>query len=204
MTLSLGAITIDELTPIVDGAPSSEAWIEQREIDGRHEIVVVLRGGGAIDAIGVRVRARGARRYLRSGYTSWDGSFFVDVSAARTAPAGDRTTNGYAMTALLPKASGAVVLGFLCHDRFQSRLRFSVEGDDLRIDLETLIDRVPHAADIRSETLVVFAGDEVEESLRMWARLVAAASPLSPRVPERRCSGWCSWYNLYSSLSEPV
>ena len=204
MTLSLGAITIDELTPIVDGAPSSEAWIEQREIDGRHEIVVVLRGGGAIDAIGVRVRARGARRYLRSGYTSWDGSFFVDVEAARSADSDDRRTNGFAMTALLAEGHGAVVVGFLRHDRFQSRLRFSVEGEDLWIDLDTLIDRVPHAGDIRSETLVAFAGGEVEESLRHWAHLVAAASPLPPRVPERRISGWCSWYNLYSSLSEPV
>jgi hypothetical protein len=57
---------------------------------------------------------------------------------------------------------------------------------------------------VAAEEIALFAGAAVEEALRDWARLVARASPLPPRLPERRLAGWCSWYNLYASLSPPV
>ena len=51
---------------------------------------------------------------------------------------------------------------------------------------------------------MLFGDAEVEEGLRRWARRVAAASPLPPRLAARRLTGWCSWYSLYASLDEPV
>ena len=33
---------------------------------------------------------------------------------------------------------------------------------------------------------------------------MAAASPLPPRLRDKRITGWCSWYSLYASISEPI
>jgi alpha-galactosidase len=74
----------------------------------------------------------------------------------------------------------------------------------VEIDIETLVDFVPHDGEIRSEPLVLFDGPEVEPALRRWAQMVTDASPAPPRLPPKRLSGWCSWYNLYASLDEPV
>ena len=38
--------------------------------------------------------------------------------------------------------------------------------------------------------------------MRAWARAVATESPQPPRVRRKRISGWCSWYNLYASITE--
>jgi alpha-galactosidase len=201
VNLALGGIALEGLSPLVDGAVSADARIERRARGDRIELTVVLPHDGTVGSLGLRLTARGARNYLRNGYTSWDGSFFVDATMPSADP---RAGVGHAMTALLPaEGGGTAILGFVRHDRYQSRLRFS-PGDALGIDFETLIDQVPHDGEIRSETLVLFAGDAVEPALRQWARIVAAASPLPPRLSERRITGWCSWYNLYASLSEPV
>ena len=80
-----------------------------------------------IDSLGLRfATVDGVRRYLRNGYQSWDGSFFVEPGTAPgDGPPAKAPTLGFAMTALLPKTDdGAVVLGFTRHDRFQSRFRF--------------------------------------------------------------------------------
>ena len=53
--------------------------------DDHRYLTVVLPRGGAIGSIGLRLRVADVRRYLRSGYTSWDGSQFVD--AGTEAPA---------------------------------------------------------------------------------------------------------------------
>ncbi len=146
----------------------------------------------------------GVGRYLRNGYQSWDGSFFV----APGTPAGDgppakAPTLGFAMTALLPaEGEGAVVLGFTRHDRFQSRLRFGGSAGSLSIDIETLWDRMPHDGRVEAEPIVLAGGGDVEEMLRDWSRRVAAESPLPPLVPERRITGWCSWYSLYAAIDE--
>jgi alpha-galactosidase len=162
-------------------------------------------GERRIGSIGLRLTAGNVRQYLRNGYMSWDGSFFVEPGAARDVAASDlRLTSGHAMTALLPHGGeDATVIGFLRHDRYQSRLRFDI-GGTLTIDIETLIDRVPHTGEIAAEDLVVLRDDDVEGGLRRWASLVAEASPYAPRLPAKRLAGWCSWYNLYASLSEPV
>lgn len=197
-------VDLADFVPLVDGVPEPSARIETEELPHGTILTVVLPRGGRIGSIGLRLGANGVRRYLRSGYTSWDGSFFVDVAAvASGGQSNEKPANGYAMTALLPDGPGAMVLGFLRHDRYQSCIRFQ-PGDPLTIALETLIDRVPHKGEIRSEPIVLFHGDEVEPTLRRWAEMVVDASPLPPRRSARRITGWCSWYNLYSSLDEPV
>jgi alpha-galactosidase len=114
---------------LANGEPDSTARIDHRDTDGRTHLVAGLDARGDLGSIGVRFRASGVRQYLRNGYTSWDGSYFVEPLAAREVAAADPgITVGHAMTALLPAhGAGALVLGFLRHDRFQSRFRFSLE-----------------------------------------------------------------------------
>ncbi|WP_309083729.1 alpha-galactosidase [Chelativorans sp.] len=225
----IGGILLSDLAPLVDGSvpghsltrvsPSAIVWTleDGRSVSmeigaaGKHRRWTMVLSGFAGEArlasLGLRIgRIGNVRQYLRNGYMSWDGSYFVEPDSAREVARADaRLLSGHAMTTLLPRAgSGATVLGFLRHDRYQSRLRFDFEQGPLRLDIETLIDGVPHTGEVRGETMVLFAGEDVEESLRQWARLVAEASPLPPRVPPRRIAGWCSWYNLYASLSEDV
>lgn len=164
-----------------------------------------LEDSRIVDSLGLRFASvTGVRRYLRNGYQSWDGSFFV----APGTPPGDgppekAPTLGFAMTALLPEDNtGAVVLGFTRHDRYQSRLRFGGDAGTITLDIETLIDRVAHVGNIAAEPLILFDGDAVEESLRTWSRAVADDSPLPPRIPTRRITGWCTWYNLYAAINE--
>ena len=204
MRFSISGLRLEDIVPLVDGVPDASARIEMQDEDDHTILTVVLPRGGAIGSIGLRLTAHGVRRYLRNGYTSWDGSFFVDPAAAAAPGADPKMVNGHLMTALLPQeVEGAVILGFLRHDRFQSRVTFR-PGDGIGIDIETLIDRVPHEDEIRSEPMVLFGGAEVEGSLRRWAQLAADASPVPPRIPQKRITGWCSWYSLYSSISEPV
>src|SRR3982751_1334659 len=54
-----------------------------------------------------------------------------------------------------------------------------------------------------AEPLLLLEDDSVEDAFRHWSRVVAAESPLSPRVPHQRITGWCSWYNLYAAIDEP-
>ena len=172
--------------------------------DNVERIQVILEGTAMSPlSLGFRLSASGVRSYLRNGYHSWDGSFF----AAPGSPTGDgppskAPTLGFAMTALLPEnGGGALVLGFERHDRFQTRFRFGGMSESMTIDVETLLDRT---GEVAGETLLLFDGDNVEEALRTWSRFVAAASPLGPRLPASRITGWCSWYSLYASISEPL
>ena len=157
------------------------------------------------DSIGLRFGdVTGVRHYLRNGYQSWDGSFLVAPGTPPgDGPPGKAPTLGFAMTALVP-ASGELtaVLGFTRHDRFQSRFRYGGTVERLAFDVETLWDRVHHAGSVEAEPLILFAEAGLEEALRRWSRAVAAESPLPPRLPPRRITGWCSWYNLYSAIDE--
>jgi alpha-galactosidase len=190
---------------LLNGAPSDLPFeLDVRPDGDRLRIGIGVSGvDETVDSIGIRFDdVRGVRRYLRHGYQSWDGSFFVEPGT----PPGDgpplkAPTLGYAATALLPQ-KGAVVLGFTRHDQFQSRFRFGGTAEHPTIDLETLWDRVPHNGTVATEPLVLFAGDLVEPALREWAGIIAAESPLPPRLPDRRITGWCSWYNLYAAITE--
>lgn len=234
LTLNAGGIVLGDLSPLIDGripacrtpevVAAADGWtVTWRLVAGGGERVTLTIGPLAssegllldlaledarepLDSIGLRIgNAGNVVRYLRNGYTSWDGSYFIELDAARGVIEADpRSLTGHAVTALLSAAGGTAVLGFLRHDRFQTFFRFAFAAGPLAIDVETLIDRTPHAGRVNSETLVLLSGIGVEDTLRRWARLVAAASPLPPRVPRKRIAGWCSWYGLYSSISEPL
>jgi alpha-galactosidase len=153
-------------------------------------------------SLGIRFgEIAGVRAYLRNGYQSWDGSFFVAPGTPEgDGPPGKSPTLGFATTALLPKGGpGAVLLGFERHDRFQTRFHFRGTADLLTIDAETVLDCT---GAVEGEALLLFDGDEVEETLRRWSILVARSSPLPPRVKSPRITGWCSWYSLYAAIDE--
>ena len=221
-------IRLGGIAPLIDGAVATTGppQVSEQEIawpldEGRAVLAVSrdddglrlefrLEGIGARtcpDSVGLRfAEVEGVRAYLRNGYHSWDGSFFVPPGTpAGDAPSGKQPNLGFAMTALLPdQDEGAVVLGFTRHDRFQSRFRFGGDAERMTIDVETLWDRVAHDGRIDAEPLILFAGEAVEEVLRRWSRVVAAESPLPPRLPPRRITGWCSWYSLYAAIDEAV
>jgi alpha-galactosidase len=222
-TIDVRGISIGNFRPLVDGAVPLHAspTVEGDRISWPLEFgrltLEIHRGpvtqlavrlenvqpGQAVDSLGLRVDVAGARRYLRNGYQSWDGSYFVAPGTpAGDGPPGKAPTLGFAMTAFLPgAANGAVVLGYDRHDRFQTRFRFG-GASPMTVDAETLIDRVPHDGAIVAETLLLSDDDDVEEALRAWSRRVAEASPLPPRVPDKRLTGWCSWYNLYAAIDD--
>lgn len=225
LSFTLGGIRLAQLAPMVDGhvpahrvEESSAGGISWRLEDGSLVALSIsgenlgltlsgFAGERRLSALGLRIEAiSNVRQYLRNGYMSWDGSYFVEPAAAREVVKSDPTiAQGYASTALLPRnCDGAVVLGFLRHDRFQSRIGFDFEDDPISITIETLIDGKPLAGAISAEPMVLFAAEAVEDGLRRWAHLVADAAPEKPRLLDRRITGWCSWYNLYASLDEPV
>ena len=200
-------IGFGEVLPLLDGvvsegAPDDAGWrlTDGRRIvwgsaiaDGVERIDVRLDGEGPPPmSLGLRFTAvTGVARYLRNGYQSWDGSWFA-------APGEEGAEHGHAFTALDDGEGQAIVLGFERHDRFQTTFRFASDQGALTIDAETLLDRTGATA---GETLLRFSGPDVDTQARHWSRLVALASPLPPRVPKRRITGWCSWYNLYASIT---
>lgn len=196
--------------PIHDGVGTRFMLAIARDAEGlRIDMSLEAVAGGTLeplDSLGLRIgRVANVHRYLRNGYMSWDGSYFIEPDSGRGVVDSDPgALTGHAATALVGRGGAAAVLGFLRHDRFQSRFRFAFAQGPLSIDVETLIDQVPHAQRVAAETLVLLEGDAVEETLRRWAREVAAASPQPPRLRSKRISGWCSWYNLYASISEDV
>ena len=189
-----------------DGSTVQLHWGQAREGLQLSLSLSGFAGEKRLQSLGLRIGTVGnVRQYLRNGYTSWDGSYFVEPDAARLAGEADpKILTGHAATALLARGGGAAVLGFLRHDRYQSRFRFRFADNPLSLDVETLIDGVPFTDRVDAEPLVLLEGEGAEDTLRAWARLVAEASPTPPRLPAKRITGWCSWYNLYASLDEPV
>ena len=169
------------------------------------EIAVVLSvspASGASPSLGLRLAARNVRQYLRNGYMAATAAVSSSGRAGEVAKADPKLLTGHAMTALLPQHGGAVVLGFLRHDRYQSRFRFAL-ARELTMDIETLIDRCRtrrgaerDAGAVRRPRARAGAGRLGPAGRR---RLAAAAARAGAAT-----SGWCSWYNLYASLSEPV
>jgi alpha-galactosidase len=223
-------VTLRGVEPLVDGQPVAVAtrkvcagkvtWELTGDLAGARmrlavsegaagpELAVALSGvepSRVVDSLGLRFLAvEGVGRYLRNGYQSWDGSYFATPGEPAADPLPARSPRlGFAFTALLPReGEGAVVLGFVRHDRFQSRFRFGADPQAFSFDVETLWDRVPHDGRLACEPLVLFDRDEVEPALRNWSAAVAAAAPQPPRIPGRRLTGWCSWYNLYAAIDE--
>ena len=220
-------ITLRDLAPLIDGKVPEhspprisdgvvtwdlEVGSASLEVQAGEEVRLRLRMEGLpldrqVSSLGLRVGAfEGARLYLRNGYQSWDGSFFVEPgTSASDEPLAKARTLGFAMTALLPReGEGALLFGFTRHDRFQSRFRFGGKASAPTFDVETLWDRVEHDGVLEAEPLILLDDECVENALRRWARIVAAESPLPPRLLPERITGWCSWYGLYAAIDEPV
>ncbi|SMC54348.1 glycoside hydrolase family 36 protein [Rhizobium sp. RU36D] len=230
--IEIGTIRLEKLSPIIDGMVI-EGRPETRRNDATVQMVWSMAdgetfelaledkdGGGLagtfrltgfdgdkrLQSLGlVFGRARNVQRYLRNGYMSWDGSYFVEPDQAReVAKADPAILSGHAATALVSRQGDVAVVGFTRHDRFQSRLAFDFSGGALSFTLETLVDGVPRRGGVEGEPFILLAASSCEEGMREWARAVAAASPIPPRLQEKRLTGWCSWYNLYASLSPDV
>jgi alpha-galactosidase len=146
------------------------------------------------------------RAYLRQGYTSWDGSDYVQPEAMGDFASDEpRPETGYAMTQILPRnGRDCLILGFDRHDRYQQTFTFNTRQQPCSLTIQTWWDQKNRANLPRceSERLVIFSHKQVEAALRQWAWIVAAASPTPPRVPGRPLIGWCSWYNLYANITE--
>lgn len=160
-----------------------------------------------LDSFGLRFeQIENLRQYLRNGYFSWDGSYYVQPDTMTDFEETDtRLERGYGMCQLLPRhGNGSLILGFDRHDRFQQTFTFDTSRQPLSLTIQTLWDRKDRSGLERceSERLVIFSHAEVENGLREWARLVANASPGPPRLDSRPITGWCSWYNLYAYINE--
>ncbi|MCB0163954.1 MAG: alpha-galactosidase [Anaerolineae bacterium] len=166
-----------------------------------------LDAAQTLDSFGLQFKqVENLRAYLRNGYTSWDGSNYVDVDGLIDIGLDEiRPETGYAMTQLLPRYSGnPLLLGFDRHDRFQHIFKFDTVQCPPTLTILTLWDRKDRTglARCESERLVMLESEQGEEGLRQWASVVAQSAPTPPRVKGEQIRGWCSWYNLYSNISE--
>jgi len=162
-----------------------------------------------LDTFGFRISAiENLRAYLRNGYNSWDAGFYVEPEKLPGAVSNEpHLERGFAMTQLLPRSgSGSLVLGFDRHDRFQHTFTFGTQECPVHLTILTLWDRKNRldGATCASEHLLIIEGAGAEETLQEWARAVAATSPLPPRLSAPNITGWSSWYNLYTNISEAI
>lgn len=160
-----------------------------------------------LDSFGLRFeQVENVRQFLRNGYFSWDGSYYVQPDTLPTIEEGmPRVETGYGMCQFLPRyGSGSLILGFDRHDRFQQTFTFDISRQPLALTIQTWWDRKDRSNLQRceSEQLVIFDQEDIENGLREWARIVASASPTPPRVSSPPITGWCSWYNLYAYINE--
>jgi alpha-galactosidase len=145
------------------------------------------------------------RQYLRNGYFSWDGSYYVQPDTLPVVENAIPLETGYGMCQFLPHhGSGSLILGFDRHDRFQQTFTFDMSRQHLALTLQTCWDRKERSGLERceSERLVIFTHPEIENGLREWAHIVAETSPTPPRLSSPPITGWCSWYNLYAAINE--
>ncbi len=181
--------------------PSERFWLKYW-IEG-------LAPSQVLDSFGLQCQeVENLRSYLRNGYTSWDGSAYVDVEALTDFRSHEtRPETGYAMIQLLPRhGQTSLLLGFDRHDRFQHTFTVDTTCCPPALTVLTLWDQKDRTGLSRceSERLVIFESDQVEKGLREWAAVVADTSILPPRNHSMQITGWCSWYNLYSYISEEL
>ena len=145
-------------------------------------------------------------QYLRNGYFSWDGSYYVQPDALKNINTEvSHLETGYGMCQLLPRdRHDNLILGFDRHDRFQQTFTFDLKHRPLTLMIQTWWDRKDRSGLERceSEQLIIFPHTEIENELREWAHLAAKASLRPPRLSAPPITGWCSWYNLYAAIDE--
>lgn len=226
-----GGCTLKWTAPLLgDGAFTLEASQDGDQIRLQYWLEDIP-AGFVLDSFGLRFRAvENLGRYLCNGYYSWDSSLYIQPEAVDADTTGAQAETGYAVTQILPKEGrGSLVIGFDRQDRFQQTFAFDARQSPPSLtiltwwDRKTLTgpvgdeaDRISSAASAArdpgatsalraaSESLVIFDHPGVEEGLRRWARLLAAAAPIPARLSAPPITGWCSWYNLYATIDEPV
>lgn len=124
-----------------------------------------------LDSFGLRFeQTENLRQYLRNGYFSWDGSYYVQPEAMTDFSEDEpRPETGYAMTQLLPRhGSGGLILGFDRHDRFQQTFTFDTRRQSVSLTIQTWWDRKDRSglARCESERLAVFGHAGPEAGLR--------------------------------------
>jgi alpha-galactosidase len=164
---------------------------------------------GILDTFGIFIsEIHNIKLFLRNGYHSWDGSSYEEPeNSLGILPPDACLIQGYGMTQLIPRfGEGSMVIGFDRHDRFQQLFSFSVDKIPVSLAIQTCWDQKETVVGMvnTSEWLELFDHNEVEEALRVWARMVAQSSPIKPRLQTPPITGWCSWYNLYGYISEKV
>lgn len=160
-----------------------------------------------LDSFGLRCeQVENLRQFLRNGYLSWDGSYYVQPDAmANFEENSSHLETGYGMCQILPRhGSSSLILGFDRHDHFQQTFAFEMSHQSVVLTIQTWWDRKDRSRLERceSEQLAIFTHPGIENGLREWARLVAKASPTPPRLSSPPITGWCSWYNLYAYINE--
>ena len=159
-----------------------------------------------LDSFGLRFdQVENVRQYLRNGYFSWDGSYYVQPDTIPVDPSAAHVETGYGMCQFLPRYGHEnLILGFDRHDRFQQTFTFDMRHQPLALTIQTWWDRKDRSGLERyeSEQLIIFTHSEVENGLREWAQLLANASSTPPRISSPPITGWCSWYNLYAYINE--
>ena len=191
----------------------TQLWFEV-SVQGEHHLGMRYGLSGfpeteALRSFGIRFeQVSNLRAFLRNGYFSWDGSYYVQPEEYAVGA----TVQGYAMAQLLPlygDADNSVVLGFDRHDRYQQTFTVERTASGCALSVETLWDEKDRGDHYdrrsidycESERLVIFEyHGGVEEALREWARIVAEV--MSARVSAPPILGWCSWYNLYAYITE--
>lgn len=227
LTIDLGGLLLYGGHPVINGSdvtgtPAVDAdgrWVWSAdegifrlavaEQNGQLALVYSLEGYPVdrLDSFGLRFKGiKNLRAYLKNGYHSWDGAFYVEPEGlAAFGPDESRPETGYAMTQLLARhGDRCVVLGFDRHDRFQQTFSFDTHSTPPALTILTHWDRrdLRGAPCCQSERLHIFAHDSIEGGLHAWARLVAQTSPTPPRLDKPPITGWCSWYDQYSYITE--
>lgn len=205
------AITLRYSSPTLGGASFfvEVCYDESSAYHYLHYWIEDLDSSFVLNSFGLRFGAiENLRAYLQNGYNSWDSAFYVEPEGlAEFASYEPMTKAGFAMTQLLPRfGSSNLVLGFDRHDRFQHMFTFNIQECPIDLIVLTLWDqkkRLDHSP-CESERLFVIENTGVEDSLQAWARLVADMSILPPRMSTPSITGWSSWYNLYSYISDEI
>jgi alpha-galactosidase len=165
---------------------------------------------------GFRGLALGEVAIQQTGWQSWSGThppapFEPNLNAAAPPIRGPALPHRQPhsqlepwVTVLQPTRGGtALLLGFLSARHQLGTLEIIPDGQGHTLVAATELDGVqlPPAAEVVSEPLLLMLG-EVAELLDAYAK--TAAEHMAARQPagQDALTGWCSWYQLYTSVAE--
>lgn len=139
----------------------------------------------------------GSTTFLRQGFTSWDGSNYIEFNDLK------KTKTSYGVT-VLHRDDGGVLLGF---DQFERMInRFVFDKSDEKITFKITCDwdnkPVKPGGLIESDELLFSPYQNIETALQTWAKKFALKQ--NARILKKPVIGWCSWYYTYSFISQKV